>query len=220
MIKHSRVVPATLFVIFLVLANPGDARRLPTSAFEPQDADRAALVELLQIDDRQIVSLTGFRIVFGDGELSTPRAVVRVADERLAAGVQAGRQMTCYVADDAWRCPEESLLEMLFADLPETCDVEVVPEGTGAFISMLRQDLSLEEAVAITDVICTSETIDTGAWQQGHRVQGVRRGPDGDLQILTVSPRDPETGFVFVLEEVCAEDLCRLVVKDRYAWMT
>ena len=97
-----RIVSAALFAMLLIVVVPIDARRLPMSAYEIQDSDRAALAELLQIDSGQILSLTGFRIAHGDGELSTPRAVVRVADERLASKVQTGRQMMCFVKDEAW----------------------------------------------------------------------------------------------------------------------
>ena len=78
---------------------------------------------------------------------------------------------------------------------------------------------TLEEALAIADLICTSARMNDEAWSVGHKLQGARRNVDGVLEVFTESP-DQESGHVFALEERCEAGKCRLIVRDRYGWIT
>ncbi len=208
-------------LLLLVVSQTAQARSIPTEPVQLSAADQREIRHVLGLDSTRAFSIEGFHVIHRAGAAPGTIARVRVAGEILAPSIESGRETRCYKSEATWTCEVKSSFEMLYASLPEECPAEVAPSVGGRFVPMLRGGgPSVEEALAIIDLICTSERMAEQAWALGHKVTSARRSADGELEVFTAAPDTDESGLVFVLKEKCDKDACQLVIGEKLGWNT
>ena len=209
------------FALLAAVVETAHARKIPTKPVQLSTADRREILGVLDLDSNEVRSIDGFHVMHRSGAAPATRAIVKVAGESLAPRVESGREIPCYKSESTWICDVESSREMIYVSLPEECPAEVAPSVGGRFVPIFRdKGPSAREALAIADLICTSEVIVEEAWALGHKVLSARRNVDGELEVFTAAPDTDEAGLVFVLEERCDQGACQLVIGRKSGWAT
>lgn len=208
-------------LLLFVASQTAEARRIPTEPVQLSDSDEEEIVRVLGLTSEQIRSIHSYRYPGSSGVDQGTRAIVAVAEGALAPRVEAIREVPCYEHESEWICTTERSTEMLYVDLPEECPAEVAQGIAWPAIRMYGDpQLSVAEALAMVELICTSEEMADQAWNPGHRVSFALRNHDGALEVRTVSPRSDAFGMVFELEGECTDDTCELGVKRVLGWRT